>query len=58
MSGIGDTLEKERYPGDTFGGAELDETFGGGDGETVGAQGIEAQDEGVEGGRIVEETPV
>ena len=58
MSGIGDTLEKERSPGDALGGAEFDETVGGENGETVRAQVIETQDEGIEGCRIVEVTPV
>ena len=58
VSGIGDALEEEGGRGDALGRAELDETVGGGDGETVGAQGIEAQHEGVEGGRIVEIMPV
>ena len=58
MSGVGDTLEEERRRGDAPGGAELDEAVGGGDGEAVGAQGIEAQHEGVEGGRIAEVLPV
>ena len=58
MSWIGETLEEERGLGDAFGRAELDETVGGGDGKAVGAQGIEAQHEGVEGGRIVEVMPV
>ena len=58
MSGVGETLEEERGRGDAFGRAELDETVGGGDCKTVGAQGIEAQHEGVEGGRIVEIIPV
>ena len=58
VSGVGETLEEERSRGDALGGAELDEAVGGGDGKTVGAQGIEAQHEGVEGGRIAEELPV
>jgi len=53
VSGIGEALDEGRRFDNTLCRAELDETVGSRNGEVVGAQLMETQNEGKERGRIV-----